>query len=481
MKKINFISLFILFIFITGSVLAQPSADTTKTISKKKEKIKKGWTFGAVPAIAYDSDLGFRYGGLVNLYYYGDGSSYPRYNHSIYLEWSHTTKGSDKKTFSLDSYTLIPGVRFTADVSYITEQGLDFYGFNGYQSTFNNDLITQKDGVNVLTYNADSLSPNYLTKKNFDKAPYRLFYKHDRKMLRAIADFKGKFLTDHLQWLAGAGLYWLRITPIGYTKLNEGKKDSEILLNKQYPDPNNKDSVLPGSLYERYVDWGVISQNEKDGGWTPFAKLGLIYDTRDNEPNPMKGLWSSIIFIYGHSFMDKDANFAQVILTHRQYFTLYREVLNFAYRINYQQKIAGNIPFYMLPYLHATQGAPIDGMGGSQTIRGVLRNRVVGDGMAFANFEFRWKFLRTKFLKQNFYIALSAFCDMGMVVDKYNFDKSLIPAGYNTFDTEKPHIGFGGGLHFALNQNFIVAVDYGLAADKRDGNSGLYIGLNFLY
>ena len=117
MRKFNFISIFILFIFVTGSLFAQPSADTTKTISKKMEKIKKGWTFGAVPAIAYDSDLGFRYGGLVNLYYYGDGTSYPRYNHSIYVEWSHTTKGSDKKTLSLDSYTMIPGIRFTADVS----------------------------------------------------------------------------------------------------------------------------------------------------------------------------------------------------------------------------------------------------------------------------------------------------------------------------------------------------------------------------
>ena len=35
---------------------------------KKAQNIKKGWTFGAVPAIAYDSDIGFRYGGLVNFY-----------------------------------------------------------------------------------------------------------------------------------------------------------------------------------------------------------------------------------------------------------------------------------------------------------------------------------------------------------------------------------------------------------------------------
>ena len=32
------------------------------------ERVKKGWTFGAVPAIAYNSDIGFRYGGVVNFF-----------------------------------------------------------------------------------------------------------------------------------------------------------------------------------------------------------------------------------------------------------------------------------------------------------------------------------------------------------------------------------------------------------------------------
>jgi len=32
-----------------------------------------------------------------------------------------------------------------------------------------------------------------------------------------------------------------------------------------------------------------------------------------------------------------------------------------------------------------------------------------------------------------------------------------------------------------LNQNFIVTVDYGIAARAQDGETGLYINLNFLY
>ncbi len=50
------------------------------------------------------------------------------------------------------------------------------------------------------------------------------------------------------------------------------------------------------------------------------------------------------------------------------------------------------------------------------------------------------------------------------------------------FDAQEvPHVGFGGGVHIALNQNFIVTVDYGVSAKKDDGDSGLYINLNFLF
>jgi hypothetical protein len=48
-------------------------------------------------------------------------------------------------------------------------------------------------------------------------------------------------------------------------------------------------------------------------------------------------------------------------------------------------------------------------------------------------------------------------------------------------DDESFHNSVGAGLRIAMNQNFIIAIDYGKALDKRDGNSGVYIGLNFLF
>lgn len=85
---------------------------------------------------------------------------------------------------------------------------------------------------------------------------------------------------------------------------------------------------------------------------------------------------------------------------------------------------------------------------------------------------------------QNIYIALSGFLDGGMVTREFNIDKSNVPDQYlYLFPDEKEtmHFGTGAGLHIALNENFIVAVDYGFALNKNDGDKGPYINLDFLF
>ena len=68
-----------------------------------QEEIKTGYNFGPVPAIAFDADKGFQLGALVNIYNFGDGSSYPNYKSMTYLEASFFSKGS--KLFTVNSNT----------------------------------------------------------------------------------------------------------------------------------------------------------------------------------------------------------------------------------------------------------------------------------------------------------------------------------------------------------------------------------------
>lgn len=131
MKK-NISSVFLLSFFVSLSVCplpAQTKEQTDTNNQKEEESVKKGWTFGGVPTVAYDRDIGFLYGALVNLYNFGDGSRYPRYDHSIFLYYARTTRGATTSQITFDSDRFVPGLRTALEVGYETEQALDFYGF----------------------------------------------------------------------------------------------------------------------------------------------------------------------------------------------------------------------------------------------------------------------------------------------------------------------------------------------------------------
>ncbi len=448
------LSAFLLIVLFSISLRAQ-TADTI--VNRKEEKVKTGFSLGGVPVVAYDSDIGFKYGALVNLYWFGDGSRYPMYDHSVYLEWSRTTKGNGINQITYDTDRLIPGIRSFFEASYLTEKALDFYGFNGYEAVYDKNY---EKNVRDPLGNAN-----------------RLFYRHSRQLIRLKADFQGEIIGQKFRWLGGVAYYGSTIDSVDVDLLNEGKDEDLLSYN---------------SLYGTYVQYGLIPEDQASGGGHTLLKGGLVFDTRDNEPNPFSGVWTELQFHLAPSFLSTtDYSYTRLIFTHRQYFTLVPEWMSLAYRVSYQGKLTGEMPFYMMPYIFNT--APRltkDGLGGSNTVRGVRRNRIVGEGFAYGNLEIRGKILRTTIFNQNFYIALSAFLDAGMVTQKYQVDTSGLPDELpgqlpeqiiDPDAKEVPHIGYGAGIRFALNQNFIVAVDYGLAAREADGDSGLYIGLNFLF
>ena len=427
------------------------------TAFSQEEVTKSGWNFGALPTITFDTDLGFQYGALVNLYDYGDGSRYPNYNHSLYFEVSRFTKGSGINRFYYDSDELFKGLQTSVDISFLSDQAYDFYGFNGYDAVVNSEWF-------------DDESDAYKT---------RMFYKYDRKMFRFKVDLQGKFAGENWRWAAGVNLLNFKVGPVNLEKLNKGKKGDDVL-----PDVEG--------LYEKYLDWGIISDNEADGGFVPALKAGLVYDTRDNRPNPMKGIWTEAVIVAAPEFLGGESSFAKLSLTHRQYFTLIPNDLSLVYRLAYQTTVAGDVPFYYQTQVITSvlKGAASEGLGGAKSLRGIRRNRIVGDGFFYGNLEARWKFARFQFINNNFYLGLNGFMDFGQVTKKIDVEfpspepNPLIDYGesqYYNEGAESMHVSYGAGLRVVMNQNFIVAIDYGMAVDERDGDSGLYIGLNYLF
>ncbi len=432
-------------------------------VSGQEKKVKTGWRFGgALPTITYDSDLGFQYGALAEFFNYGDGSKYPDFLDHTYTEVSRYTKGSGIYRFMFESNHIIPNVQWICDLSYLPDRAYNFFGYNGYESVYNKDWT-----------NSD-LSPQVYKS--------RMFYNIERNQFRFKNDFRGKLAGNHLLWSAGFAFQDFTIDTVNVPKLNKGKSDKL---------PYNAD--MPG-LFERYKALGIISADEKSGGWVNTLKVGVTWDSRDNKPNPMKGLWTELGLELAPKFIGNDWSFTRLYFIHRQYFTIIENDLSFVYRIGYQTRLTGDVPFFYESQIITSRltGATSEGLGGAKTLRGVLRNRVIGDAYAMGNFELRWKPLYFKFLKQDCYLGLNGFYDVGRITKKIQTPSNLETrfnllypgeqySDYFNPGGEKFHQSAGASLMLVMNQNFVIAIDMGKAFDKQDGNIGFSIGLNYLF
>ena len=143
------------------------SSDEAKESKKKKEVtynekgeiIKTGLNFGPLPVVAFDADRGFQYGALLNIYNFGDGSTYPNPKSWWYIEASAYTGGTWNLYLNYDNREIWDNTRLSICTNYSNESALDFYGFNGYQSIY---TYAEKD---FFQNNPDEFTFDTSTKK----------------------------------------------------------------------------------------------------------------------------------------------------------------------------------------------------------------------------------------------------------------------------------------------------------------------------
>ena len=428
------------YLLILAAVLLAGSA-----FSQKKEIIKKGWNFGPLPVVGYDADLGFQYGVCCDIFNYGDGSRYPRYNYKFNVEASRYTKGSGVFRFYSDMPYVVKDTKLFFDVTYFYAKKYEFFGFNGFEAnSFNPYLEWEKDGYHFL----------------------------NRNQFRFVGSMQRPFFgVPNLYWTAGLAYYNTKVNRINM----EGYED-------QY------------TLYEGYVDNGIIKEDEANGGNTTQLRLGMIYDSRDHNSDPTRGIYAEATLVGAPDIIDRKGygNLSYTFLW-RQYIPLYKDKLTLAYRLGAQNRIAGKTPWYMINNLNTMffQKMYTEGLGGSVTLRGVNRNGVLGEGFAFGNLELRWRLLGFQFINQNWQVALNPFYDAGLVTQTFR-EKEMMDAdgiseyiaGTRYFSGEKEHLHMsaGCGLKLIMNRNLIVSVDMGKSLNKRDGEKlKTFIGFNYIF
>lgn len=312
-----------------------------------------GWEPNGLPALNYDSDEGFGYGALLELYNYGDGG-YAPYRFTIQPTVFLTTGGRRDFTLFFDAPHLLPA-GWRVDVSLGSEKQIasPYYGL-GNESVYDPAL--------------EDLEGQY-------------FYRFGRTRRRAAFNLQRSIGDLPLRVLVGAG--------ITRTTINSQPEDAVETL-----------------LREDYVG------REIPHGWSNHLRMGLVWDTRDRETGPRAGAWTELLVTVVPEFLGSETGYLRWTFADRRYFPM-GDRLTFANRF-LVQNIDGVAPFYD-QYVVQSSFKSQEGLGGAKTLRGIPRNRYVGKGMFLWNAELRWRTYDFEMLGRPLHLVLSGFVDSGRV------------------------------------------------------------------
>jgi outer membrane protein assembly factor BamA len=192
-----------------------------------------------------------------------------------------------------------------------------------------------------------------------------------------------------------------------------------------------------------------------DGGWDNSLRIGLAYDSRDYEPDPISGVLaqafvSGAMRALGSEFNYGQATFGVTGIT--PFIPGYDRLVavgNATYSVRF-----GDVPFYAMNRLPLPRDEVRTGLGGFPTLRGYSSNRYVGEVTVGADAELRWSFSEFVVWDQRLKTALATFADVGRVFDS--------PGSFSTHDWKN---SYGVGLRLAWNLATVISFDYGMSRE----------------
>jgi outer membrane protein assembly factor BamA len=242
----------------------------------------------------------------------------------------------------------------------------------------------------------------------------------------------------------------------GYEIQNLKYKTFEGVEAEVIDPATEKETTAPNgfSLLRRDFEQGKVSGVA--GGWVSIVQTALIYDTRDFEPDPTKGLYFEIANEYSSKYIGSQFDFNKLFIQGRAFQKLpfgKRTVL--AGRFGIGNIFGSNAPFFEFQDQWSPDGS-INALGGKQSLRGYRANRFLARSLWFANFEFRFRIAEIKLGKQRFAFGVAPFFDAGTVRNRWQ-DLSFKNTKYS----------FGLGARVAWNQSTIISIDYGISKEDK--------------
>ena len=389
------------------------------------------WNMGGIPALGYDQDNGVIFGAVGSIYIH-DGTTRP-YRLAISAQMIFSSKLVQDHYLGVDALAVanLP-LRLTARVGWSQSLSQNYCGVG----------MAVTCDVRVAEAAADERSLKGVERDDFLRHYYAI-------------RFMNPYATLQARWA---------LNPLPRrVELFGGWRGSAYVPGTWADDDGDGEADLspyPGSFYADDFPNG-------EPGFASVLQAGVMYDTRDNEPSPRRGVWAETSVRGATALWGSTWTWGGANATLRTYVPLLDGEaplrLTLATRV-VVDAVIGDPPIQEI----VRPGGFVDylSFGGSEMGRGIRVQRYVGKLKLYAQNELRWRFVEWEMFGQKFAASTNAFIDAGVVGEEV-LDQKL--AG-------TPPIGVGGALLLHWNENFMLRVDVATSAVENYGTS-VYITL----
>ena len=360
------------------------------------------------------------------------------------------------------SYVLVPLVNYSSDLGFGfgVAGEIFFYGEDaaktraGYSHLLQAQVMFTTGGVqsHFLTYDGPHLlGPVRLEAHvEFNKDLYAPFYGPGNQAFAGIQPDPGQKF-DSYEAVFPVAFLRLRFHPLG-----EGTSLEPYI---EYRYQTTQVDPYAASVLTLRNPLGI------KGGKTGQIMVGLFNDTRDAETNTTSGGLEEIAFAGSGGPFASDYTFVDVTVSERRFFRLGTRRLVLGLRA-VVDTLVGQVPFF--EWSHVGGIADTEGMGGINSVRGLVRNRYTGNVKVFGNAELR-------FLPVSFE-AFGSDIDVGGVIF-YDIGRVWHP-GVTDGPADLWHPAFGGGLRFVRGDT-VIRLDY--ARDIQLHHMGFYFAFGQMF
>ncbi len=171
------------------------------------------------------------------------------------------------------------------------------------------------------------------------------------------------------------------------------------------------------------------------------GRIGLVFDTRDDEPAPTRGLRLEAIIGFADSSVAGGVTYTRATGSATGYLPLSQK-LGIAVRVAGQSMIRGDPPLGTF-YQFESSDRPFYALGGAETHRGIPQRRLLDADKLLANLDVRYTLMAEPTLYR---VTAVGFVDVGRV----------FPAGDFALTTEDVAVGGGLGLFIHLFRTLII-------------------------